>query len=109
VDPTLLLEGIRAVAAGRRFVTPRLAEVLVQGLTGDPGLAAQEVLSAREFEVLRLLGMGLPTGEVAERLHISPETVGTYRSRIYEKLNLRGMAQLIRFAVESGLTRSDNN
>ena len=107
VDPAVILEGVRAVAAGRRFVTPRLADVLVKGLTGDPSLAAQDVLSAREFEVLRLLGMGLPTEEVAQRLHISPKTVGTYRARIYQKLDLKGVAQLIHFAVESGITRTD--
>lgn len=104
IDPATIVEGVRQVATGRRYVTPTLAEILVEGLAGNPTRPAHEDLSDREFEVLRLLGQGLSTKEVGKRLHISDKTVATYRSRIYEKLEIQGMARLVRYAVENGLT-----
>ena len=102
-----LVEAVRSVADGRRYMTPRLADVVVLGLQRGHTDGSHEGLSPREFEVLRLLGLGVPARDVARLLHISPKTIGTYRTRIYRKLGLKGMPQLVRYAVESGISTAE--
>jgi two-component system, NarL family, invasion response regulator UvrY len=103
VVPATLIEAVRTIAAGGVFMTPSLGELLVRGLSRDPSMLSHEALSDREFEVLRLLGSGFTTEEVGNRLSISPKTVGTYRTRIYEKMGLRNPAEIVRYAVENQL------
>jgi two-component system, NarL family, invasion response regulator UvrY len=103
VVPATLIEAVRAIAGGGIYMTPSLGELLVRGLSLDPSMTSHETLSDREFDVLRLLGSGFSTAEVAERLAISPKTVGTYRTRIYEKMELRNPAEIVRYAVENKL------
>jgi DNA-binding NarL/FixJ family response regulator len=98
-----LAEGIRRVHGGGRYITPRVAEAMALQLgrrNPAPGVGA---LSKREFEVLRGLGSGKMAKTVARELDISPKTVGTYRSRIMEKLGLDSNADLVRFVMEQGL------
>ena len=80
--------------------------MLVEGLSDSPDRPRHQDLSGREFDVLRLLGAGHSTEEVAKALSLSPKTVATYRARIYEKLGLKGMSQLIRYALKHGITES---
>jgi two-component system, NarL family, invasion response regulator UvrY len=103
VVPATLIEAVRAIAGGGIYMTPSLGELRVRGLSLDPSMTSHETLSDREFDVLRLLGSGFSTAEVAERLAISPKTVGTYRTRIYEKMELRNPAEIVRYAVENKL------
>ncbi len=103
VDPDTLCEAVRRIASGGRYVTPRLGEILVQGLNRSDDASAHDVLSDREFEVLRLLGSGVSTKDVGKRLSISPKTVGTYRGRIKEKMGFESVAELIRYVVENDL------
>ncbi len=103
VDPEILCEAVRRIASGGQYVTPRLGEILVQGLSQEDGVARHDALSDREFEVLRLLGSGLSTEDVGKRLTISPKTVGTYRARINEKMGFKNIAELVRYVVENGL------
>lgn len=103
VDPDTLCEAVRRVASGGRYITPRLGELLVQGLDRSDDAAAHDVLSNREFEVLRLLGSGVSTKDIGKRLSISPKTVGTYRGRIKEKMGFESVAELIRYVVENDL------
>lgn len=103
VDPDTLCEAVRRVASGGRYITPRLGELLVQGLDRSDDAAAHDVLSDREFEVLRLLGSGVSTKDIGKRLSISPKTVGTYRGRIKEKMGFENVAELIRYVVENDL------
>lgn len=103
VDPDTLCEAVRRIASGGRYVTPRLGEILVRGLDRSDDAAAHDLLSDREFEVLRLLGSGVSTKDVGKRLSISPKTVGTYRGRIKEKMGFESVAQLIRYVVENDL------
>jgi len=98
-----LLEAIRRVALGKRYVSSALGERLVESLRGD-GKVPHERLSQREFEVLRLLGSGLNVKQIAASLTINPKTVTTYRARLLAKLNVRTTADLIRYAVENELT-----
>ena len=62
-----------------------------------------EALSAREFEVLRLLASGKTQAQIAEELHLSVKTVATYRARILEKMNMKTSAQLIAYGIKQGL------
>lgn len=97
--PDELLRAMQAVAAGERYITPSVAELLADALatpSQDPG----RILTRRELEVFRRMGGGLSTKEVAEGLRISPKTVATYRARIYEKLGIHSPAELIRRAIE---------
>jgi two-component system, NarL family, response regulator NreC len=106
VADTELLSAIRAVHAGRTFVDltrtsdPHRRPVESQG---DPQRAAAKQLSRREGEVLRLLAQGHSNQQVADLIKVSVKTAETYRTRLSEKLGLKGRAELYRFAVESGL------
>lgn len=102
-SPTALADAIRHVHGGRKYVTPALAEELAVSLSEGTALAPHEALSNREYEVFRRLGGGIGVNDIAEELALSPKTVRTYRSRILEKLNVRSTAELIFYAVRSGL------
>lgn len=105
-----LLSAIRAVNRGEVYIYPSLAMVLVNELLGKDtsrerhqGNVAQENLSPREEEVLRLVARGYTNQQVADKLVLSVKTVETYKGRIMEKLKLNGRAQLVRYAMEKGL------
>jgi two-component system response regulator NreC len=98
-----LLSAIRAVHGGRTFVD------LTQSLD-TPSRAVRErpkALSRREREVLRLLAQGHSNQQIATQIKVSVKTVETHRTRLSEKLGLKGRAELYRFAVESGILSSD--
>lgn len=105
-----LLSAIRAVHAGRTFVdltqsldTPSRAVSVGARVTGE----RPKDLSRREREVLRLLAQGYSNQEIATQIKVSVKTVETHRTRLSEKLGLKGRAELYRFAVESGILASD--
>ena len=99
-----VVEAIREVNAGRRYVRQPLAEQVLRSLS-DPQLAHDPLsrLSMRERQVLQQLAEGRTTNEIAESLSLSPKTVETYRARMMDKLGLRDLAGLIRFAIQRGL------
>ena len=103
-EPEELLKAIRLVACGRLYVSPAVASQLADAVAtgGDPG-TGHELLSGREFEILRLIGSGEKISAIAKRLSISIQTVHTYRSRILTKLNLSTTSELVRYVVEKGL------
>ena len=98
-----LVEAIRRVAAGKRFLTPALAEALLDALDADSDAAPHTALSDREFQVLRLLASGLTVGGIADRLSLSVKTVSTYRTRLLQKMGMSNNAELTRYAIEHGL------
>jgi len=103
--PKDLVEAVRCVAQGRRYVTSALAErLLAMALTGDAAILPHEQLSNREFEVLRLLAAGRSLKEIAALLGIHPKTVSTFRARVLLKLEVRTNADLVRYALEHHLT-----
>ena len=102
-SPELLVEAIRRVARGGRYVPESLAERLVTRLGAGGDVEPHETLSDREYEVLCLLGAGRTVGEIAEQLKLSPKTISTFRARILQKMRLRTSAELIRYAVEHEL------
>ena len=102
-SPEQLLDAIRRVHRGGRYVSPSLAERLAAQLGQDFVGAPHEQLSDREFDVLRGLGSGRTVKEVAASLGLSPKTVSTYRTRLMEKLQFATNADLVRYSAEHGL------
>jgi DNA-binding NarL/FixJ family response regulator len=98
-----LVDAVRRVARGGVYVSPTLGEALAARLHGAEREPSHGTLSDREFEVLRGLAEGQPLKTIAARMALSPKTVTTYRSRILQKLGLRGNADLVRYAMEHGL------
>jgi len=103
VPPEVLLEAVRKVASGRKYVSTNLAERLATDLSGAGDRPAHELLSSREFEVMRKIAAGRTTGEIAAELHLSVKTVSTYRSRVLQKMNLRTNADIMHYAFRAGL------
>ena len=101
--PQELVLAIRRIHSGRRYISPDLAEQLAFELTTETAAQPLDVLSLREQEVLRLLASGKKPAAIAEELGVSPRTIGTYRSRMLEKLRLDSTADLIRFAISQKL------
>jgi DNA-binding NarL/FixJ family response regulator len=102
-SPEQLLEAIRRVYRGGKYVSPTLAEQLATHLDAAGQRAPHELLSDREFEVMRRLGSGLTVSQIASELAISAKTVSTYRTRILEKMAVATNADLVRYAARYGL------
>ena len=102
-SPEQLVEALRRVVRGGRYVSPSLAERLAQEVAAGGDHAPHQALSDREFEVLTLLGSGHTVKEAAFTLALSPKTVSTYRARLLEKLALASNADLVRYAAQHGL------
>jgi len=101
---TSLLQAIRAVHAGQRFLHPAAATVVMDELTNQHREAKLlSLLSEREREILRLTAVGFTSREIGEQLALSPKTVETYRQRAMEKLNLEHRSEVVRFALRAGL------
>ncbi len=98
-----LVQAVRKIASGGRYVSTALAEQLAAELTDGSGKLPHEALSDREFQVMRLLAQGKKSSEIAEALGVSVNTVNTYRMRIFEKMKLQSNVELSRYAVEHGL------
>lgn len=99
----VLLGAIRRVAGGGKFIAPELAEKLVFDMSIASEKPAYMTLSDRELEVFRLLVAGKGVNDIAEQLCISNKTVSTHKTRLMEKLNLSGVAELTRYAMQHGL------
>lgn len=102
-----LVDAIRAVYAGQRYLSPRVADVIIDAYAGNERDDPLSRLSAREREVLQLLAEGHTGAQIAERLSLSQKTVETYRARLVEKLGIRDLAGLVRFAIQRGLVSLD--
>ena len=102
-SPDQLLDAIRRVYRGGKYVSPTLAERLASQLDGGGQRAPHELLSDREFEVMRRLGSGLTVSQIAGELALSTKTVSTYRTRILEKMAVATNADLVRYAARYGL------
>jgi two-component system, NarL family, invasion response regulator UvrY len=101
-----LVQAIRKVHAGGRFVSPGLAEKLALDLSAGAGRKPHELLSDREFVVLLRIAAGREPQEIADELSLSVKTVRTYRDRIMQKMSLKNDVELTRYSIEHGLTRS---
>ena len=105
-----LLSAIRAVQKGRTYVDSELASELIQHALPERGRATQkltEVLSERELQVLKLVAEGFSSREIAQQIFVSVKTVETYRGRFAEKLGLTSRADIVRYALETGLLKPE--
>ena len=99
-----VIEAVRIVQAGRRYLSPRVAEIVAQGVTDRSGVSPLSSLSQREREILKLVADGHSSAEIGTLLHLSPKTVDTYRSRMMQKLHVTDLAGVIKLAIQHGLT-----
>jgi DNA-binding NarL/FixJ family response regulator len=103
-----LISAVRAVNAGKRYLSPSVAPILLGRLQSpDPARSVLDLLSRREREVLRLIGQGATSKEVAERLGISPKTAQVHRENLKQKLNLHTTADLVRYAIKHRIVNAD--
>jgi len=101
--PEVLTRAVKKVLGGGKYVSPALAERLAEEVAARDDRPPHHSLSNREYEILRLLGAGKRVTEIATELSLSPKTVGTYRTRILEKMRMKTNAQLMRYALDHGL------
>ena len=101
--PAQLVTAIRHVAAGKKYVSPALAEELANAMGVDIEKPLHETLSDREFQTLRLIASGKTLSDMSAELCLSPKTISVYRSRLLEKLKLKNNSDLIRYAIKNRL------
>ncbi|HEX2013472.1 MAG TPA: response regulator transcription factor [Roseateles sp.] len=102
-DPEDIVTAIRTVARGRRYITPAVAELLAEGLSGDVDKLPHEQLSERELQVFLRLAKGETVSAMADSMCLSVKTVSTYRSRVLEKMKLGSNSDLTYYALKNGL------
>lgn len=101
--PELMAAAIRKVLTGGRYVSPALAEHLAGEVGRDLSRQPHELLSNREFEILRMIANAKTASAIADELSLSVKTVSTYRARILAKMSMKTTSELIRYAIKRGL------
>jgi DNA-binding NarL/FixJ family response regulator len=102
-EPKEIVEAIRTIALGRRYITPVVADLLAQQLNRKDDALPHEQLSEREFQVFLKLAKGATASEIADILSLSVKTVSTYRTRLMEKMALSSNSDLTYYALKNGL------
>lgn len=102
-DPAELIAAVRTVAQGRKYVTPEVANMLVESLSMPENTSLHAALSERELQTLLKIASGKRLSDIAEELMLSPKTVSVYRSRVLEKLKLTNNAELTVYAIRNEL------
>lgn len=102
-DPAEIVEAIRTIALGKRYITRTVADLLAQQLGRKEDVPAHEQLSEREFQVFLKLARGETAGDVAKSLSLSVKTVSTYRTRLMEKMGLTSNSDLTYYALKNRL------
>jgi len=105
-DPVELLLALKAVAKGQKYLSPKVSASALERRNRERG-NAEGVLSFRQRQVLRMMGRGKSTKEIANLLGISVKTVETHRARTAQMLGVRGTNALMRFAIKSGMDNGD--
>ncbi len=101
--PKVLIDAIRKVSTGRKYISPELAEILASTIEMGDGTPLHESLSDREFQVMYMLSSGKTISEIAEELFLSINTISTYRNRILEKMGMKNNVELTRYAIKNRL------
>lgn len=102
-----IVDAVRAMEQGRRYLSPKVAEIMAAGIGERSDRGALDSLSKREREVLQLVVDGYSSTKIGALLHLSPKTIDSYRSRLMQKLRVNQLAGLVKFAVQHGLTAPD--
>jgi DNA-binding NarL/FixJ family response regulator len=98
-----LVNAIRVVASGKKYITPEVAEILANQVNVDTEKAPHEYLSDREFQTLTMIASGYSVGDIAEKLSLSVKTISMYRTRMLEKMQLRHNADITHYAIKNHL------
>jgi DNA-binding NarL/FixJ family response regulator len=101
--PEKLLDAVEQIIAGRKYVTPEIAQALIENLNAPERRLPHEGLSDREFQTLKLIATGHRLSDIAELLALSPKTVSVYRARILDKMGMGNNAELTHYAIKHGL------
>jgi len=101
--PEELALATKKILTGSRYISPQLAEKLIERIDESPEKPPHELLSDREYEVMKMIASGSGLTEIAEKLHLSVKTISTYRARILEKMKMTTNAELIRYALKQAL------
>lgn len=101
--PALLVTAIRKVAAGRRYISPAVAEALAGTIADGAERPAHATLSDREYETMRLIASGRTLSQIAAEMHLSAKTVSVYRARLLEKMQLKNNSELTHYALKNQL------
>jgi DNA-binding NarL/FixJ family response regulator len=109
--PETLIEAIRQILKGKIFLSEQMSDRLLgklvgAGVSATPSQSPIEKLSDRELEVLQLIGKGMTTSQIADKLCLSVKTIETYREHLKQKLNLQSGPELTRYAIEWSLNQS---
>lgn len=102
-DPQEIVDAIRTVARGRKYISAAVAELLASGLDPTAAKEPHELLSEREFQVFLRLAKGETIGHIADGMSLSVKTVSTYRTRVMEKMALKSNSDLTYYALKAGL------
>ena len=102
-DPAELIPAVRAIASGRKYITPEVSQMLADNLSTPATEALHEALSTRELQTLLKIASGKRLADIAEELMLSPKTVSVYRARLLEKLCLSNNAELTVYAIRNQL------
>jgi len=102
-----VIDAVRAVSQGRRYLSAKVAEIVAEGLSDRQGNSPLDTLSKREREILKLVADGHSSARIGDMLHLSPKTVDSYRSRLMQKLHVSDLVGLVKFAIQHGLTTLD--
>lgn len=100
---TQLVNAVRIVAAGRKYISPEVAMLLAENLSGEHEQAPHERLSDREYQVMCHIGSGKTVSQIAEQMSLSVRTISTYRSRILAKMRMSTNAELTHYSIKHGL------
>lgn len=101
--PEQLVTAIRQVAAGKKYISPALAEALADAIAEDDERAPHERLSDREYQTLVMIASGKTLSQIADELKLSVKTVSVYRARLLEKMKLKNNAELTHYGLKHGL------
>ncbi len=101
--PFELVNAVEKILGGRKYITAQVAEVLAESIEQNIDKPPHEILSDREFEVLKLIAQGQTISKIGEILILSVNTISTYRTRIMEKLNIHNNADLVKYSMKHNL------
>ena len=101
---TELINAVHQILAGKKYITPAIAELLADHVINPENKAEHELLSDREYQTLLLIASGKSVSQIAEQLSLSVPTISTYRARILEKMGLKNNSELTNYAIRNNLT-----
>ena len=101
--PDQLVDAIRLVASGKKYISPEVAQELASQVSGEREGPPHEVLSNREYQTLCMIASGLPVSAIADQLALSVKTISMYRARLLKKMQLKNNSELTHYAIKQGL------